>query len=464
MIKLTPHEKKILDLIKEYPDVINDPEKRKTVAEQHGLSEKTFRNRIGDLKKYGVLQPKTEEGRVPEPKTKITASVNEINLLDYFNILWKWRKYIVINVIVITFLAAIISLIMPKIFKASAVLMPPLTDSSSSILGTLSDLPFNSFLSQSTDETMSFIAILKSRTVMENVIVKFDLINFYAVENIEDAFETLTDNIQFDVEEEGTIRISAFVATSWLHLEEEEEMAKNLSADLANYFVEQLDIINSKLKSEKAKQHRKFIENRYYQNIEDLAKVEDRLQLFQEDHNTVALPEQTTAIIQVATELVSQLSISKVKISISKVKLNILEETLPKDHPEIKLLETEIILLETEMIGLNKQLEELDYGEKEIAMIPGFSEVPDLGLELGRLMRNIKVQNTLYTFLTQQYEEAKIQEARNTPTLQMLDQAVKPIKRNAPKRTFIVIISFALAFLMLSISVIILENFKVFND
>ena len=299
---------------------------------------------------------------------------------------------------------------------------------------------------------------------MENVIVKFDLINFYAVENIEDAFETLTDNIQFDVEEEGTIRISAFVATSWLHLEEEEEMAKNLSADLANYFVEQLDIINSKLKSEKAKQHRKFIENRYYQNIEDLAKVEDRLQLFQEDHNTVALPEQTTAIIQVATELVSQLSISKVKISISKVKLNILEETLPKDHPEIKLLETEIILLETEMIGLNKQLEELDYGEKEIAMIPGFSEVPDLGLELGRLMRNIKVQNTLYTFLTQQYEEAKIQEARNTPTLQMLDQAVKPIKRNAPKRTFIVIISFALAFLMLSISVIILENFKVFND
>ena len=55
MIDLTPHEQKILDLVKKTPDVIDNPEKRKFIAEQNGLSEKTLRNRIADLRKYGVL-------------------------------------------------------------------------------------------------------------------------------------------------------------------------------------------------------------------------------------------------------------------------------------------------------------------------------------------------------------------------------------------------------------------------
>ncbi|MCH7762851.1 MAG: hypothetical protein IIB95_03815 [Candidatus Marinimicrobia bacterium] len=459
MIKLTPHEQKILDMVKEHPEVIHDPEKRKEIAEQHGLSEKTLRNRIGDLRKYGVLKPKSEEGKSLKLQPLISASESEINLIDNVKIVWKRHKSIFLNIIAVTFFAVIISLIMPKTFRASAVLMPPSSELSSSILGAISNLPFNNLISQSTDETMSFIAILKSRTVMENVIDKFDLVNFYEVENDEEAFETLSDNVQFEVEEEGTIRISALVSTSWLHLEKEEEITKNLSADLANYFVEQLVEINSKFKSEKTRQNRGFIENRYYQNIEDLSMAEERLKAFQEDHNTVALMEQTTAIIQVATALVSHMSISKVKISISKVKLSILEETLPKDHPEIKLLETEIILLETEITGLNKQLKELDYGEKEITMIPGFSEVPDLGLELGRLMRDVEVQNTLYTFLTQQYEEAKIQEARNFPTVQVLDEAKIPIKKYRPRRALLVVSTFLLILLINVIFVIVKTNY-----
>ena len=55
MIDLTPHEQKILDLVKKTPDVIDNPEKRKFIAERNGLSEKTLRNRIADLRKYGVL-------------------------------------------------------------------------------------------------------------------------------------------------------------------------------------------------------------------------------------------------------------------------------------------------------------------------------------------------------------------------------------------------------------------------
>ena len=263
----------------------------------------------------------------------------------------------------------------------------------------------------------------------------------------------------FEIDDEGTIRVTADIKTGWLHFAKDEEYCKALSRDITNYFVAKLDEVNKKLKSEKASQHRGFIENRYYQNIEDLARAEERLKAFQKENNTVALTEQTTAVIQVATELVSQISISEVKISIGKVKLSILEETLPKHHPEIILLETEITLLKTEISALDKQIKELDYGKKEITMMPGFSEVPDLGLKLGRLMRDVEIKNTLFTFLTQQYEEAKIQEAKETPTVQVLDKAMIPINKYKPRRALFIISIFLLTTIINAIYLISKINY-----
>ena len=78
-------------------------------------------------------------------------------------------------------------------------------------------------------------------------------------------------------------------------------------------------------------------------------------------------------------------------------------------------------------------------------MIPGFSEVPDLGLKLGRLIRDVEVQNKLYAFLTQQYEEAKIKEAKDTPTVQVLDYAILPQLKYKPSRARVCIIGFVLS-------------------
>jgi capsule polysaccharide export protein KpsE/RkpR len=311
--------------------------------------------------------------------------------------------------------------------------MPPASSSERGIFGGGSGLfAIESLLSPKTSsDANTFIAILKSRTIMQSVIEKFNLIEFYDVSNNEKAQESLEDDTNFEIDEEGTIRVTTYIKTGWLHFESDEKICKTLSRDITNYFMTKLDEVNKKLKSEKATQHRLFIENRYYQNIVDLAKAEDNLKLFQEKNNTIALTEQTTAAIQVATEIVT-------KISINKVKLSILEKTLTNEHPEINLLKSEIT-------GLREQLEELDYGDDDVKMIPGFSKVPDLGLELGRLMREVEVQNTLYTFLTQQYEEAKIQEARDNPTVQILDYAVLPKLKYKPVRSRVFLIGFVLS-------------------
>jgi len=435
MIKLTPHEQKILDIVKNHPEVILDPEKRKEIAEQYGLSEKTLRNRIGDLRKYGVL-PGSEGSSEPTLETDF----ENVDLFRIGQIIWSAKIKIIRNFIVVSILSILLALMLPKTYRTTALIMPPSSSFDSSLLGNDPSLfSLQNIMPLSSSNSNTFIAILKSRTIMQNIIEKFNLNEFYDVELDEKAREALGNDTNFEIDEEGTIRVTTDIKTGWFHFEEDEEYCKGLSRDITNDFVVKLDEVNKKFKSEKTTQNRGFIENRYYQNIIDLSKAEEKLKAFQEEHNTIALTEQTTAIIQVATELVSQISISKVKSSIGKARLDILRETLTIDHPEIKFLETEITLLETEIIVLNKQLEELDYGEKEITMIPGFSEVPDLGLKLGRLMRDVEVQNTLFLFLTQQYEEAKIQEARDTPTVQVLDWAVTPEKKHKPHRAIFVI-------------------------
>jgi len=427
-MKLTPHEQKIFDLVKKYPDVIHDPEKRKQVAEKYDLSEKTLRNRIGDLKKYGVLANLTGDNL-----SLIDTDFEDIDFFRIGQIIFANRNEIFRNVFSVCVLAVILAFAMPKTYRTTASIMPPSSSTDPGVFSSRTDLfalqSFQGFTAGSAANT--FIAILKSRTIMFSVIEQFNLIEYYDVENREEAHEALIQNTNFEVDEEGTIRVTMDVKTQWLHFEKDENYCKTLSRDITNYFVSKLDEVNKQLKSEKATQHRKFIEDRYYQNIDELAHAENRLKLFQEKNNTVALPEQTTASIQVSSEILSRMSIQKVKLSV-------LEETLSQDHPEIKLLKSEIT-------GLQKELNKMDFGDPEGTIIPGFSEVPNLGLAIGRLMRDVEVQNTLYTFLTQQYEEAKIQEAKDTPTVQVLDYAVIPDLKFKPVRSRVLIIAFVIS-------------------
>jgi len=445
-MKLTPHEKKILEIVKNHPEIINDPVKRAEIAEKNGITEKTLRNRIADLKKYGVIEQSGID-KLTESYTTSETYLNEIDILYFSKIFLDRRKFFIVNIVAITFFTIFISLIMPKTYRASAVLMPPIQNQGSGVLSSLSSLPLGGLLPQSADETMNFIAILKSRTVMENVIEKFDLVNFYDAKNLEETVIILSDNVLFVVEDEGTIRITANVNTGWFHPYKQEEKARKLSADVANYFVEQLEVVNKGQKIQQASFQRMFIEGRYKQNIADLKNAEERLKIFQEKHKMVAIEEQTRAAIEAAATI-------KGKILANEVKLGVMITTLNSGHPDIDRINKEIK-------ELKLQLRDMDYGSNnnkldKNKLFPVFTEIPELGVQLMRLKRDVEIQNTLFTFLTQQYEEAKIQEAKDTPTVQVLDVAQSPIKKYAPRRIIMVISVFILCLLLCMIYVYVI--------
>ena len=94
-MELSPHEQKILDIVNNHPEILDNPEKRAHIAELYGLSEKTLRNRIAELKKYGVLA-KDNESNGHEKKAIITDD-NEIDLLAIWELIKseKWFMFMV---------------------------------------------------------------------------------------------------------------------------------------------------------------------------------------------------------------------------------------------------------------------------------------------------------------------------------------------------------------------------------
>jgi tyrosine-protein kinase Etk/Wzc len=113
------------------------------------------------------------------------------------------------------------------------------------------------------------------------------------------------------------------------------------------------------------------------------------------------------------------------------VQLEAMSSYLSSDNPQL-------VPIRTTLQELRKQLYMMESGKGGKGMLPGdrlhpaMITVPALALDYGRLMRELKVQESLYALLTSQYEQAKLAEARDTPTVQVLDPAVPPERKIRP--------------------------------
>ncbi|OQY28956.1 MAG: hypothetical protein B6244_05300 [Candidatus Cloacimonetes bacterium 4572_55] len=351
----------------------------------------------------------------------------EISILDYIYIAVKWRKLIIVNFFLFCLIMAGYSLICSKTYTSVAILMPP-SSGNSLISSVLSSLPFGGFgLGKGGDETDSFLAILKSRTIMESVVDRFDLTTRYEVENMEKAVRKLQKRVDFRLQEEGTVLIESNVITKFLPEEKDVEEARRLVSDMTNFFISEMDRLNSELKTTQARYHRELIEKRYLQNLEDIGQAEQDLKAFQEKYEAIDLPVQLEEGIKAAAQI-------KAQLMAAEVQLGTMKSFMESNSPQVRKVETQIKELRAVLRGMK-------YGgniDMDTRLFPVFSDAPELGVRYLQLRREMEVQHTLYEFLIQQYEQAKLQEMKDTPTVQILDAAIPPIKRSAPKRALMV--------------------------
>lgn len=372
-------------------------------------------------------QLKLEEG--------IDGQMRGNNLFDYLYILIKRRKFILTTVLGVAILSAGLSLLLPNWYAATASVLPPkrpgglLSLLEGGISSIFKSIPGLSGRLGGSQEAYSYLAILQSRTAMEKVIQKFDLINVYEIRknSVEKAVKALRNNTEFDYATEGNITITVY------------DKDPQRAADMANYFVEQLNELSVQLGTQEARNNREFVERRYQQNMRDLKTAEDSLRAFQEKYGIYALPEQTASAIKAATELKSEAMAREVEFGIAR-------QSLGTENPKTKALQLQLD-------ELNKKLLEMKYGtadwfkNKSLSLFVPFQNVPELGMEYIRLYREFEIQNKLMAFLLPLYEQAKIDEQKDTPVVLVLDQAIPPERKSKPRRTLIVLIFTTLAFL-----------------
>jgi len=361
------------------------------------------------------------------------------NIIDYFSVVVKWRKLIFVNFIVVCIITAIISLILPKTFSANSTILPPTNEADafglSSLIGNLPLGPLG--FGGVSEETYTFMAILHSRTVMEAIAEKFDLMQRYDYENMEYTVKELRQNVIIEINEDGTITLSSMASTKFLPDDEEENEARTLARDMANAFIEELDRVNTRLKTEKAHNNRVFIEKRYEQNINDLRNAEEELKTFQKTHGVIALPQQTVITIETAAEINANIIAKEVEVSV-------LSGYVSESHSELTRAKSELTELRKKFnemkTGRNRDILNNNGTQNTRLFIP-LNDVPDLGLKYIRRYREVSLQQKILEFLLPQYEQAKIQEAKDTPTVQVLDKAVTPVKRKKPKRAIMVLLA-----------------------
>tara|TARA_B110000438_G_C15795400_1_gene642629 strand:- start:329 stop:1735 length:1407 start_codon:yes stop_codon:yes gene_type:complete len=443
-INLSPHEKKILSLVDKHPSIIDDPLERKRIAELNGMSEKTLRNRLADLKRYGIIGNKS--------RLQNYDINQQEGLFGSFIFFWKNRKFIIKNVVIVTLASLIISLILPKWYASKAVVLSS-GAGQFNFLSSISPIPVADFgLSTINEDINNFIAILHSRTVKEYIVNKFNLVDRYKQRDIEFAIEAFEEKMELEVTEEGTLEITI--------LDKDPLIAK----EMVNEVLFMLDEINQSIGMEAGKYNREFLENRININKKDLEKAELALKAFQEKTGIIDLVAQLSSTMQMSAQAYNAIFEAYTVLYAKKIEteteLAVAKTTLSNNNPTImqleKLLNEQSIQLDQLMLRLDEKLQYLlsNISPTQIDTIPNiefsvsFNTLPSLGLENARLIRDVELQNVIQEILIPQFEQAKLEETKNIPTLQIIDKPKVALNKAKPKRSLIVIGSTIMSFLM----------------
>ena len=436
MLNLTEHERKVYDLIQQYPEILTDRDVRSKIAVQNGMTEKTLRNRIGELRRFGLV---TKDGSSNE-------SANHADEHDNILLLWKRRKFITKNIIWVGLASVIISLFLPKWYASKAVILSS-GAGRFSLISAFADLPLNEFgFSPVNDDINSFISILVSRSVKEWMVEQFDLVERYGTRDVEFAMEAFEGNTELRVTDEGALAITV--------MDRDPKLAQQMVQEMLN----QLDLLNRRLSREQGKYNRQFLEERLEQSKIDLAIAEEELKLFQQQTGVVDILTQVTAQLEAYGQLHSQELQAYTELysqrAQTEVQLNTLRATLMADNPTIrhyevmygeqdKQLSTLSQKLDRELENLllssNNATGEATSNESSENIWVSMGSFPDLAMRNARLMREVEVQGKLLEILVPQYEQARMEESKNIPTLQVIDEPKVPLNKAKPKRMLIVL-------------------------
>lgn len=273
-----------------------------------------------------------------------------------------------------------------------------------------------------------FAKVLQSRTVEDSLIQQFDLRKRFRLEYWEDARAKLQSRTAITEDKKsGVISVSV------------RDRNPEFAAQVANAYVTELDHVMLQVATSAARRERLFIEQRLGEEKKVLDDAEQRFSKFASNSMALDIPQQTRVMVESAARLQGELIAARSE-------LEGVRQIYTSENTRVRTLQARVD-------ELQRALDRINTGAESNAPVnssnpyPSVKKLPVVGLQWEDLYRNTKIHETVYELLTQQYEVARIQEAREIPTVKVLDAAVVPERRH-PAPGLVIIVGCILAFFL----------------
>ncbi|RMF60921.1 MAG: hypothetical protein D6748_02995 [Calditrichaeota bacterium] len=303
---------------------------------------------------------------------------------------------------------------MPKWYKADVLIIIPEVKPSLGLSEIIGALPFN-FGYQAEQQGEKYITLLNSRQVVDALIDTFALEQEFDFDYRFQLREYIRKEIvTHEFNPDGSIRISVIYPDD-----------KEKPAEMTNFLVRKIDDLNKRLNSQHAHYQRVFLEQQTENLMNELHVLEDSLAIFQEKFGIFDVGEQLKGMI----ELLSKLEFERIKTDVS---IRSSEKYMSTSSPEVERLKDY-------RAALDEKIDEILHDSETIKFSRALQDIPGLSLTYFRLLRDVKIKEKILEFLIPQLESAKVEEVKNTPSIQVIDPAIPAEYKYKPKRAYIVI-------------------------
>lgn len=388
----------------------------------------------------------THEEAADSPFLASKESSFGANLLP---LVWRERRFIAKAFFFGFAAAAIVSLLITPTYEATTRIMPPEKQGMGGLATMLAaagnEDKAGSVVGSIVSDAMGFkssgalyVGVLHSSTIQDRLIDKFDLRKVYKVRYLRDAEARLAGNT--DVNEDRKSGIINVTVT---------DTSPKRAAQLSGAYIESLNQLMTDLNTSSAHRERVFLEDRLKMVKVELDSDSKALSDFSSKNLTLDVKEQGKAMLEGAATLEGQLIAAESQLSG-------LEQIYTPNNIRVRSLQARVAVLKqklSQLRGSDAPAEDTN-GTKGDDFGISIAKLPSLGVSYFDLYRQVKIQEIVYETLTKQYELAKVEEAKELPSIKVLDPAMVPEYKSSPKRTLITIVGAMLATLLAVVYVI----------
>lgn len=348
----------------------------------------------------------------------------EISLLELATTLGEEKKLIFGLPLLVGLLAVLISLFLTPVFTAKTTLLPPQSGTNggaAAALANLGGLAGLAGLGAGGTTADVVVAMLQSRSAKDQMIERFDLVNYYKADLKEDVYQTL----------DSMVRVSSDKKSNIITIEVDDKDPQ-FAANMANAYYTVLRNLMTRVAVTEAQQRRQFFEDQFLKAKEELSLAEVNLKETQERTGLVELRSQAEATIGAVARLRGEIAQREVQLSAMRT------FATPENADYRRVV--------AELNGLRAELRKLDKGgEGSERGLVSAGSLPEQGLEYVRALREVKYHEAVFEIMAKQFELAKVDEAKDSGSVQQLDVASAPERKSKPKRALLVVFSVLIA-------------------